>query len=434
MLTYSRKLFLLLLLVSISFTAFSQEATPEKAEKEVKTADKKEVLDNQEKLIEGIENKYWVKKYLYTDEIRKQNRLIKKIYDKTDEEIIKLTQYILVDFVYGKYRDYANGQPSERAYWYENVRLLIEMLGKNKVKEAAPVIYQVFSDFIPKNDPEGMILRSAAILALGQMEAKDYSIVLARRLYVMNDANTKVESIGQKKKELMEREALFLIKSLFMLNDPDTYEVLFRSYVGWYRNDIRSRVGEFFKKIDPTEAFIKILDNINIKHKLALLELQNQSKASKENKILMARSSLSEGHSQSAQDETEKAQLWNLREKAMQILKEEKSQAVEDVPLLDLSYQQNRYNEKLLAVQTLGVNATDEAVKTLGSYLENFNDLRARDWVPKTMDEKMIKQVIYALGATGKEKAADYLDQVEYVDYSQGIIDAAKEELKKIEK
>jgi HEAT repeat protein len=101
-------------------------------------------------------------------------------------------------------------------------------------------------------------------------------------------------------------------------------------------------------------------------------------------------------------------------------------------PLLESSYKNGTdWEEKLGAISTLGALATAEAAQRLSTYLDEFNvKLQRGSLTPD--DQRMVRAVIAALGATGQPAARRALNRVLTLDWTQAVKNRATEALNNI--
>ena len=183
---------------------------------------------------------------------------------------------------------------------------------------------------------------------------------------------------------------------------------------------------------DPTAILSEIIiTDSNYREKQAALEAGLRSAASEEKKTVLATAALEEALRNVGKNVTQKAELGKIRQTSMSALISFKAANPGAVPLLEqLLYTEYDMNEKLTAIQTLGVNGTDDAVRALSKYLKYHNERMASGINPE--DYRPVRATIQALGNTGNSLASEELFMVQHSGWANAVIREAKAALDRL--
>jgi HEAT repeat protein len=124
--------------------------------------------------------------------------------------------------------------------------------------------------------------------------------------------------------------------------------------------------------------------------------------------------------------------LNTTRKLAMSMIQRYKTDNSAVYPLLERSYKEGTdWEERLGAVSTLGTLATPEAGQLLANFLNDFNSGLQRGTLTQN-DERMIREVIPALGNTGQAAGRAALRTVLALDWTNAVKELAREAMAKI--
>jgi HEAT repeat protein len=319
-----------------------------------------------------------------------------------------------------------NSSPLEIGAADSIVRIAVENLGKAGYTDAAPNMWRAVTSI---SDP---LPRAFALAALGQVKAVNYLFPVKQILLDKNIRPVSHDHLGA------ERLAYGAITALENFGDSDGYAPVFFASQGWYSRRIRQRAATALEKIspDPSDPLIAVIkgSTYSYENKLAALNSIAASSVPDEKKAEAAASALSEGWRLNSGNIKDQGTLSTLREKAIPMIGQ---YGVPDgntgiYQLLDRSYKNGyREDEKISAVRTLGALATVDSAKLLSSYLYTMNG-RLRDGSLNPAAERMVREIISALGATRLSEAGPALRTTSNTNWTTAIKRLTREALQNI--
>jgi hypothetical protein len=264
---------------------------------------------------------------------------------------------------------------------------------------------------------------------MGRIRNPDY---LAQILQTLSDLNLNPTADP----EAGGRIAYGAILALEKYREPVGYNPVFFASVGWYNRRIKEQAAKSLPFIidDPSEPISAILRSSSYSYDIKLIALQKQeaSKAAVSAKASVAAVALGESWRASTADQVQRMVLANTRKLSIDMLKRYGSTDAAIVPLLKQSYDRGvDTEERLAAVSALSAISSDDAVRTLSGFLLGLNTKR-RDNNITQEDERMVRAVIPALGATASPLARAALRNVDTLDWTNAVKVLAAEALKKI--
>ncbi len=313
---------------------------------------------------------------------------------------------------------------TQREKMNELMRLIVNELSSLKAEESAETIFSLYSL------TDSITLKADCIVALGQIQAVEFAPQVSIVLRNMN-----FNSATDKKSA--ETLAYAAILSLEKMRETAGFEQVFYASVGWYSRRIRDKAKAVLEYIsnDPTDPIISILngDSDYISKELAL-NLENKSSASAANKNKVAVLAVKESLRYSANNKVEENQLTKLRLAAMNILISNKYNGLDIIDDISMVYTRTTdINEKLLVIQTFGINGTDEAVAWLSRNLSNYNSRQLDGNSANQTELLYIKQLINSLVTSGNVYAKPVLLEVQFSNYTPAITRLAKNAIKSFE-
>jgi hypothetical protein len=310
---------------------------------------------------------------------------------------------------------------AERETADATAKLLAEQLGESRYAAAAPDLWRVNENFA------NPLVRAEALVAIGRTRAPDYLPRVVRLLSELNLKPTDDRDAGEK-------VAYGAIMALEKYGAIEGYTPVFYASVGWYSGRIKDQAAATLALIiddpsDPLSAIIGGSDAYDVKQ--TALAVGDLSKAPAAGKARMAALALSEGWRAATVDVKERVILSGLRKKALGMISRYGA-ADAAVPLIERCYKEGLdAEEKLGAVAALGYLKSDAATKALAGFLVGLND-RRRDNAITQEDERLVRAVIPALGATGNRLAQTALKAVDAIDWTNAVKVLAADALKKI--
>ncbi|MDR2921975.1 MAG: hypothetical protein LBU85_01380 [Treponema sp.] len=302
----------------------------------------------------------------------------------------------------------------------EQAMILAALLGAEKYTPAAPDLWLVVDGFF---EP---LVRAEALMALGRIRATNYLPQVIRVLDNMNLKPTSDRLYG-------ERVAFGAIISLEKYQDPSGYLSVFLASAGWYSQRIRNQASKSLPFIakDPSPFMLEVVKSVKYDYPTKYLALQNIDKINVDvkNKAEIAVAALAEGQKAVGNDVQLSTILANMRKLALGMINRYRSNDRSIYPLMERSYN-NGYDlqEKILAVNAISSQKTDEAADMLSKFLTALNER-----IPLNRDQdQLIREIIRGLGITGRPRARLALNSVAMFDYTPAIKTLATQALNQI--
>jgi hypothetical protein len=370
----------------------------------------------------GDRSEVWKRMYNRAMTIDQQYAIMQNIVAMDDPSLIDMLDDALAEQI-ASLEDQMNR--TERARKDELMRMIVNELSALKAEESAGTIFTLY------NAVDNHILKADCLVALGNIRAIDLVPQVSMILRNLN-FNTNTEP------QVAEILAFAAVVSLERMRDIQGFEQVFYASQGWYSRRVKDRAAEALKIIsdDPTEPIIAILTgpDSNYKTKLTALEVENESTAPVENKNRVAILALQEGLRYSPNNKTEGDQLAKLRQTAMVSLIENGYKGPDVAEDLGRAYERAEdINERLISIQAMGVNGTDETVGWLSNKLSDFNDNQLSGIAANQTELIYIRQMISSLGLSGNVNAKPILLEVQFSDYTPAIVRLAKEAISNLE-
>lgn len=312
--------------------------------------------------------------------------------------------------------------PIEKETYGNALRLLSAAMGDYKYTDAAPSLWDVATK---TEDP---LARAEALMALGKMRALDYAERIALMLRNFDIAP------GQDKQG-EEKIAYGAIIALEKLKDVRGFMPVFYAMDAWYTMRVRQQAARSLPNIvaDPTDVIKDLIRTETADRKLSALKQENLSQAPQARKLETAVLALTVCQTALPRDRAEAKNLGDVRKLALTTMIGLKAKNEESVGALAYSYT-NGFDdeERLYALQALGVNAGDAAATALRDIILKLNaDQRAG--ISDETRNRMAKAAVEYAGATGNKIVRPALLAVTMNDkWSGGIILAAQNAVKAI--
>jgi HEAT repeat protein len=305
-------------------------------------------------------------------------------------------------------------------------RITTERLGDAKYLEAAPDIWQTVNTFSNSQ------VRSAALIALGKMKAFAY---LSPTIRILEDLNIHPSSEDRQNAEQLAYGAIVALENF---GDSAGYVPVYFASQGWYSERIKRQARISLEKIpaDTSDPLIAVIRNPGYSYndKVDALNSIDASSAPKEKKAEAAAAGLSEGWRSSTSDIRMRANLAGLRKKAIVMIGQYGAAGGDTgvYQLLDRSYQEGYdEEEKTDAVKALSALSSAESIRLLSSYLMAMN-VKLQNNTLTQADDRMVREIISALGATRKPNARVALHTVASANWPHAIKQLAEEALRNI--
>lgn len=373
-------------------------------------------------LAAGDRSEVWKRMYNRAFTIDQQYAIMQNIVAMDDPSLIEVLDSALADQI-ASLEDQMNRTERERKD--ELMRMIVNELSSLKAEESAGTIFTLY------NAVDNHILKADCLVALGHIRAVDFVPQISTILRNLN-FNTSDEP------QIAEILAFAAIVSLEKMRDIRGFEQAFYASQGWYTRRIKDRATESLSIIssDPTEPITAILGGANSSYetKLVALQVQSASSAPTENKSKVALLALSEGLRYSPNDRMEADDLAKLRQTAMIELINNGHKDAEVVDNLSRAYDRaDDINERLISIQALGMNGTNEAIAFMSEILGEFNSRQLSGIAANQTELIYIRQFISSLGLSGNVNAKPVLLEVQFSDYTPAIVRLAKEAISNLE-
>jgi HEAT repeat protein len=310
----------------------------------------------------------------------------------------------------------------------EQAQLLAELLGNEKYNAAAADLWRTVETF---PDP---LVKAEALMALGKMRAAAFLPQVIRLLSDLNTTSTPDRLTG-------ERIAFGAIIALEKYQDPSGYLPVYFASTGWYSERIKNQALKSLAIIsaDPTEPMLQVIRSSGYTYDIKLLALQTIEASGTPNssKAGGAVTALAEGWRASTTDVRQRMNLNQMRKLAIDMIKRYGTDDEAVYPLLERSYKQfaerndGDRDESLNAITTLAALGTDESARRLSAFLMTINQKLQSGTITRK-DEDLVREIIPALGATGRPIGRPALNSVTALGWTQAVKNLATEALKNI--
>jgi hypothetical protein len=323
-----------------------------------------------------------------------------------------------------EYPDVQRGNSStEKAAADATVRLLSNVLAEAQYAAAGQDLWRVVQNF------SNSLVKSDALIALGKIGAVD---LLPQVVLLLSDLNVK----PAEDREMAERIAYGAILSLENYKDASGYLPVFFASVGWYSDRIKSQALSSLPKImaDPCEPLTSVIKSPGYTYdvKYAALQIVESSEATSRAKTEVALAAFGEGWRAATGDVRRRGQLASMRKLSSDMIRRYGTEDTSVYPLLERSYKEGIDEEEQLgALATLAALATDDSARLLSSFLMAMN-VKLQSGMLVQKDERMVRAIIPALGATGRPIGRPALQSVQAMDWTNAVKNLAAQALRSI--
>jgi HEAT repeat protein len=305
----------------------------------------------------------------------------------------------------------------------DTARLLSGLLGEAQYGAAAGNLWRVVETF---SNP---LVRADALIALGKVGGRAFIPQIIQLLSDLNINPTTDRLAG-------EQVAFGAVAALRDLKDPLGYLPVFFTASGWYSDRVRNQASSALPQIldNPTEPLLSVIQGSGYTYpvKLYALQTMDQSNASNPEKASAAVAAYTEGWRAATNQVSQRMNLAVIRKLSIKMIERLGTDDTAVYPLLERSYKTGiDPEEQLSAIAALAALATDDSARRLSSFIQDINDKHQRG--SKTVaDERLIRALIPALGATGKAIGRPILRSILAIDWTNAVKNLATEALGKI--
>lgn len=357
--------------------------------------------------------------YQQAETFRQKEAAALAVASRDDPGTAAVLEYILDDLLKSG-PEVAQGS-QDRQIWNGLVRTIVGALGKARYIEAAPLAWDAY------NQSENPLTRAEALIALGNMRALEYAERISLILRNLNFEPVQDREAGEK-------VAFGAILALEKLRDPVGFAPVFFASEGWYTRRIRDQALRSLPLLaeDPTEPVRSLLAEESLDRKLKAFDLHAASTAPNEKKIEIARLALRRGIEIKARDRAEGTKLRDLRIRGLRALVALKAGGGDSTDWIREAYRLGETDERLLALQALGTDASDASAHALAEILMDL-DAQQRAGISDEIRNRIAAAAIQYAGATRNRLVRPALTAITLNEkWSNSLIRAAQDALKVI--
>ena len=286
------------------------------------------------------------------------------------------------------------------------VILLCQELGSEKYTAAAPEIWQVADFFdVAKGAIDGNTMQTA-LVALGDIDAKDFVPHIVQRL---NNFNTDPK-LNPENRRRIQVAAIGCIRALEALHDIRGYRPVFFVSVGTYDPPVRDIASASLPNIvdDPGDVLIEVIQDSSSTPRIKQTAWNEmlRTRAPESSKAKVAAAAIVASWNYSTNNQSYLKNLKDMRKSAIDVIRRYGVPDDSVYPYLERSYSSNfnnnapDYDEIMLTLNALTAVKTDEAVGLLQKFLVEINE-RRRTGPWGNRERQLFEWVISCIGATG---------------------------------
>jgi hypothetical protein len=309
--------------------------------------------------------------------------------------------------------------------------ILSQGLGAEKYTDAAPELWETVDFFdIVRIANQGNAMQ-AALIALGQVNGKDYLPPIIQRLNQYN-----MQTFRNEAKLRIQMAVVGCVNAIEAFKDISGYKPVFFVYTGSYDPDVKQIAYNALPNIadDPGEVISEIIqdasNNPYIKYE-AWREML-RTKAPDSSKAKVAVTAIATSWNYSTSNRSYQSNLLEMRKSAIDIIRQYGTDDKSIYDYLDKSYINNfnirepDYDEIMLSLNALAALKSDEAVGLLYKYLHELHDRRRNGaWGDK--ERRIFQWLISCLEFTGTKSTDVKLlfntiqRTADYTPFEQGL-------------
>jgi hypothetical protein len=301
-------------------------------------------------------------------------------------------------------------------------RLAARVFGDAAYREGAANLWRSVEVF---SEPQ---VKADALIALGRVGAVEYIPQVVQTLLDLNSRPDNDRLAG-------ERIANGAIISLEHYRDPSGYLPVFFAAAGWYNDWVKNQARSSLPKImdDPSEPLTLVMGSPSYSYEAKALALQTAENADipGEKKGAIALAAYSDAWRAATANRRYRLELAEIRKAAIRMIGRYGVRDPAVYPLLERSYKEGVDQEQFAVVATLAALADDDSVRLLSSFLLAINE-KLKDGSMTPEDERMIRALIPALGATGQPGARPALRSIQAQDWTNVVKRLAEDALRQI--
>jgi hypothetical protein len=309
--------------------------------------------------------------------------------------------------------------------------ILCQALGAEKYAEAAPEIWFIVDYFdVAKIANDGSTMQ-AALIALGQINARDYLPPIVQRLNEFN-----AQTFRDEAKYRIQMAVVGCVSAIEAIKDISGYSPVFFVYTGSYDPSVQQIAYNALPNIveDPGEVISAIIQDPP-NNPYVMYEAWREmlrTKAPESSKAKVAAVALAASYNYSTTNRSYLATLKEMRKSAIDIVRQYGAADNSVYEYMDRAYSSNfnsrdpDYDEMTLTLNALAALKTDEAVVLLHKYLRDVHDRRRTGpWGDK--ERRVFQWLISCIEFTGtkSEDVKILLSTIQrtaqYTPFEQGL-------------
>ena len=294
----------------------------------------------------------------------------------------------------------------ERVDVEESLKIICRALAEEKYNPAAWDLWQLAQNTDVSNQLHDGLVMQEALVAMGQVDARDFIPHIVQRLHNFNTNN---RSADMETSRRIQRAVVGCISALEALKDISGFRPVFFASTGWYEQSVRRTASVALPNIteDPGEVIAEIIRDNSIVPSIKYEAWREmlRTRAPDESKARVAAVALDTGWNYSTSNLTFQRSLRELRISAIDTIRALGAADASVYTNLEKSYNNNfittvpDFDELRKAIATLGVLKTDEAANLLLKFLRELHS-RRRSGAWSNKEHQLLEWVIGALGAT----------------------------------
>ncbi len=369
----------------------------------------------------GQEGESWARLYRRIPDLKQKYSIMQNITALDDRSLEPFLLISLNELVYGELSQYRTDK-STFSDWELLTRSIIKELGDIKAQSAVTTIWDIVKT------AEVPLLKAESLIALGNIRAMSYAPEIATMLRNLN-FNTSND------RDSAEIIAYAAVTALGKMKDDVGFEPVFDASIGWYSDRVSDLAAQELKTLseNPVEQLVGIIKgNPDYKYKRYALKTALSLDVSDSEKTSASVAALSEGLKYSENDYELNLQLTKLRIDAITSLITLGAATPESPRLLDKAIKEGNIDEKLIAIQALGSDGSDEAATVLARRLSDFNERQASGLSLDNEELLLVKQLMFAMGESGNQIGIQPLKEMSFVGFTPAILRQADEAMAKI--
>jgi hypothetical protein len=308
----------------------------------------------------------------------------------------------------GQASDIRSYSATERVAADDLAQTLAALIGDEKYTTSAPDLRRAYDAF-----PNSPLVQTECLISLGKLRDTTY---LPWVVQVLRNLNA-VSPRGSEEAEAKSYIARGAILALEKYRDISGYLPVFEMSVSGYPKRILDLAKATLPVIlaDPSELLTTQVirgSGYAISVKLVALQTIEDSNVPNTGKATAAAAALTEGWRSQPSTPRERTEIAQLRKLSIEMVSRYGTSDPAVYPLLERSYKEGSDdNEKVSSIQALGAVATEDSAKMLSSFLLTLVT-RIQNEINSQADERMIREIISAIGVVGKDPGRSALDAV----------------------